>query len=71
MFDWRELTVNAVVGYGVSWGYFFLSLGFFQERLGKIKGAFVNYWISWVVWIGTTYVLQVNDAREDAAATFT
>ena len=69
MFDWRELTMNAVIGYGVSWGYFFLTLGFFQRLFGKVKGAFVNYGISWVVWIGTTYVLQINDTQDDAAFT--
>jgi hypothetical protein len=69
MFDWRELTVNAVIGYGASWGYFFATLQFFIGRFGKVKGTFYNYLISWVVWIGTTYVLQVNDAQEDAAFT--
>ena len=61
MFDWQSLTVNAAVGYGVSWGYFFLTLGFVQQVFGKVKGAFVNYGLSWVVWIGVTYLLQEND----------
>jgi hypothetical protein len=59
MFDWKELTMNAVIGYGLSWAYFFTTLSFFQARFGKYRGPFINYWISWGVWASATAFLQL------------
>ena len=65
MFEWKELGQNAVIGYVSSWVYFFVTLRPLQQLFGRMKGAFINYWMSWVVWIGVTAFLQIyNPAGE-------
>jgi hypothetical protein len=55
--DWKKFTVNAIIAYMVSWGYFFLSMVFVRRVLGKVNGVIVNYFISWGIMILAFYVL--------------
>ena len=52
--DWTELTVSIIIGYAISWAYFFLTLPIMIKFIGKIVGPIVNYGISWIVWIIVT-----------------
>jgi hypothetical protein len=60
IFDWKSLTLSAVIGYVISWAYFFLALPAFQATFGKIKGAAIDYATSWVVWLGAGYVIHIQ-----------
>jgi hypothetical protein len=47
----KTLTVSAAIAYGVSWSFFFAYLSFFQNHFGKVKGAAMDYLVSWAVFI--------------------
>ena len=49
-FNWKRFTINIVLGYIISWLYFFLALPFFTLLFGKVQGATINYLISWIIW---------------------
>ena len=54
-----KLGVNAVIGYMVSWAFFFLTLPVFTAVLGKAKGVFADYMVSWGLLLVVMYVLTV------------
>lgn len=56
--DWSRLTVGFILGYAISWMYFFLSLPIFIKLLGKVNGTILNYGLSWFIWILVTYVME-------------
>ncbi len=56
--DWSQLGVGVVLGYVISWGYFFITLPLFIGLLGKINGPIVNYGLSWVIWGIATFVIH-------------
>jgi len=56
--DWKQFTVNVIIGYAVSWIYFLVSLALFRTIFGIVKGAAVAYLSSWLVWILTAYLLH-------------
>jgi hypothetical protein len=56
--DWTELTVSVIIGYAISWAYFFLTLPLMIKLIGKITGSIVNYGISWIVWIAVTIIIK-------------
>ncbi len=49
--NWSKFTVNIILGYGVSWIYFFLTASIFTNLFGKVQGYTINYIISWMIWI--------------------
>jgi hypothetical protein len=49
--DWSKFTINVILGYGVSWVYFFLTASIFIKLFGKAQGYTINYIISWMIWI--------------------
>lgn len=53
--DWSRLGLGVILGYAISWVYFFLTLPFLMKLLGKINGTIINYGLSWLVWIAVTY----------------
>jgi hypothetical protein len=53
--DWSRLGLGVILGYAISWVYFFLTLPFFMKFLGKVNGTVINYGLSWFVWILVTY----------------
>jgi hypothetical protein len=56
--DILRLSSYALIGYIVSWMYFFISLPFIVQIFGKIKGSAINYGISWIIMIVIVYILQ-------------
>jgi hypothetical protein len=56
--NWKKFTVNVIIGYVISWAYFFITLPLFYLVLGKVTGTILNYGISWLVWLGATYYLH-------------
>jgi hypothetical protein len=58
LIDWKQFTVNIIIGYAVSWIYFLVSLALFRTIFGVVKGVFVAYLSSWLVWILTAYLLH-------------
>lgn len=58
MFDWKELSVNAAVGYVGSWALFFVLFRPFAAIFGTVRGAALNYGLSWLTWFGITWALQ-------------
>lgn len=70
MLAWlAKLGVNAVIGYVVSWAFFFVTLPVFTAVLGKARGVFADYMVSWGLLLVVMYVLTVvhPDAEGDAA----
>lgn len=63
--DWRSLTINALIGYVISWLYFFMALPVFQTLFGKTRGTAVNYGVSWIVWIVATHALTIVYSKGD------
>ena len=61
----KKLVLGLGVGYIISWLYFFITLPFFIKALGKTKGAFINYILSWVVWIVAGYFIGAPKPEED------
>lgn len=56
--DWSQLGIGFILGYAISWGYFFITLPLFIGYLGKINGPIINYGISWLIWIIATFVIH-------------
>lgn len=52
------MSTYALIGFILSWVYFFISLPLVVRIFGKVKGATINYGISWVVMVAVIYVLQ-------------
>lgn len=59
--DWKGLTVGFVLGYAISWAYFFLTLPIFIHFLGKINGTIINYGVSWLLWTIITIAPELLD----------
>ncbi len=59
----KTLTTTLVIGYFIGWIYFFATLSFFQNIFGKVKGAGINYGISWLVWFVVSAVLTLIEKR--------
>jgi hypothetical protein len=64
----KQLTVTAAIGYAISWTYFFATLSLFQGAFGKVKGAGINYGISWLVWIAASAGLTLMEKRGTATS---
>jgi hypothetical protein len=63
--NWPRLTIGFILGYAISWVYFFLSLPIIIKLLGKVNGTIINYGLSWIIWILATYLLhsvRINNA---------
>jgi len=58
LIDWKQLTVNVIIGYAVSWIYFLVSLALFRKTFGIVNGGIIAYLSSWLVWILTAYLLH-------------
>jgi hypothetical protein len=56
--DWKNLTENAIIGYILSWIFFFITLNTFQKVFGKINGTVINYSASYLVWVIIIYILN-------------
>jgi hypothetical protein len=56
--NWSKIGLGIILGYGISWIYFFLSLPIFIKLLGKINGTIINYGLSWLIWILVTYIIH-------------
>jgi hypothetical protein len=63
--DWTRLGLGVILGYAISWVYFFLTLPIFMKLLGKINGTVINYGISWLVWIVATYYTHSTNTDDD------
>ncbi len=50
-FNWSKLTLNIILGYGISWLYFIVTASIFTRIFGKVQGYTINYVISWLIWI--------------------
>jgi hypothetical protein len=68
--DWSRLGLGFVLGYAISWVYFFLSLPIFIRFLGKVNGTIINYGMSWLVWILVTYVTHSTSPDDDESTNF-
>ena len=67
---WSRLGLGVVLGYAISWVYFFLTLPIFMKLLGKINGTVVNYGMSWLVWILVTYATHSTAPDDDTDSNF-
>lgn len=56
--DWKNLTINGIIGYVLAWIYFFITLNTFQKVFGKINGAIINYSTSYIIWIIIIFILN-------------
>jgi hypothetical protein len=61
----KKLVLGLGVGYIISWLYFFITLPFFIKAFGKTKGAFINYILSWIVWIVAGYCIGTPKPAEE------
>jgi hypothetical protein len=56
--NWTKLGLGVILGYAISWAYFFLTLPILIKLLGKVNGTIINYGLSWIVWIIGTYLIH-------------
>jgi hypothetical protein len=56
--DWKNITINSIIGYVLIWVYFFITLNTFQKVFGKINGTVINYIASWLVLIIIVFILN-------------
>lgn len=68
--DWTRLGLGVILGYAISWVYFFLTLPIFMKLLGKINGTVINYGISWLIWIVVTYYTHSINPEDDDESIF-
>lgn len=64
--SWPKIGLGIILGYAVSWVYFFLTLPILIHLLGKINGTIINYGLSWLVWIIVTYIthsIELDDSN--------
>ncbi len=59
--DWSRLGLGVILGYAISWVYFFLSLPLLMKIMGKVNGTIINYGISWLVWIVVSYIIHSSN----------
>jgi hypothetical protein len=64
--SWPKLGLGIILGYAVSWVYFFLTLPILMKLLGKINGTIINYGLSWLIWILVTYATHSFDLDDDS-----
>lgn len=57
LINWKNFTVNALISYGLAWGFFFITLSLFQKIFGKSIGFAFNYLVSWGIMIILFYAL--------------
>lgn len=67
LINWKQLTVNMIIGYAVSWIYFLVSLALFRKTFGTVKGGIIAYVSSLLVWILTSYMLHSINLSGDKA----
>ena len=67
LIDLKQLTVNVIIGYAVSWIYFLVSLALFRKTFGTVKGGIRAYVSSLLVWILTSYMLHSINLSGDKA----
>ncbi len=69
LINWKNITVNVILGYAASWIYFIVSLplleNLFGKTLGKVTVAGINYGMSWIVWFWVTHLLTFTYAKGD------
>lgn len=63
--DLTRLGVGVILGYAISWVYFFLTLPIFMKFLGKVNGTIINYGLSWLIWIVVTYATHATTPDDD------
>jgi hypothetical protein len=68
--DWSRLGIGVVLGYAISWVYFFLTLPIFMKLLGKVNGTIINYGLSWLIWILVTYATHSTSPDDDDDSNF-
>jgi hypothetical protein len=56
--DWSQLGIGFVLGYVISWGYFFITLPLFIGWFGKLNGPLINYGMSWIIWFVATFAIH-------------
>lgn len=64
--DWKRFSLGVVLGYAISWVYFFLTLPIFMKLLGKVNGTVINYGMSWLVWILVTYATHSTTDEDES-----
>ena len=67
LINWKQLTVNMIIGYAVSWIYFLVSLALFRKTFGIVNGGIIAYLSSLLVWILTSYMLHSINLSGDKA----
>jgi hypothetical protein len=60
-----ELSTYAFAGWVISWLVFFALLPYMTAVLGKLRGAAVNYGLSWVVMATVILGLEFGIKKED------
>jgi hypothetical protein len=56
--DWKKVTMNGVISYGLAWTFFFILLPFNIKFFGKITGGIVTYICSWIFMIILFYIIH-------------
>jgi hypothetical protein len=54
----KNLTINTILGYVISWLYFFMTLSIFQRIFGSVYGVGINLAISYGIWFIIFYLLN-------------
>jgi len=67
LINWKQLTVNMIIGYAVSWIYFLVSLALFRKTFGIVNGGIIAYLSSLLVWILATYLINFIHLSGDKA----
>ena len=56
--DVKKLSINTIIAYIISWGYFLITLPYIKNIMGNVRGTTINYFISWSIMIVAIYFLQ-------------
>lgn len=68
--DIKKLSMNTVIAYIISWGYFFITLPYITKMLGIVRGTTINYLISWGIMMVSIYFLQTVPPMNHSASIF-
>ena len=69
-FSWAKLSWHLLIGYGLSWLYFFCTVRIFTSLFGNIFGAALNYGISWILLIVVVFALQKLNSIQNSSRAF-
>jgi hypothetical protein len=60
-----QVSTYVITGWVISWLVFLLALPIMMRVFGKVRGAALNYGMSWLIMVAVILVLELVRAKKD------